>query len=412
MQAKITNQLIARLAPKDKPFEVNDTELRGFILRVQPSGSMSYYAAYRLSDGRKDRFRIGRHGHLTPMQARDRAKEIFADVTKGVNPKAKKKADRAHTLRSFINKEYRPWIEANQQSGAATIKRLESCFKQHLHEKLSQINAWKIEKWRTERLKAGIHPATVNRDIVALKGLLARAHEWRVIAESKPLATVKPKKVDNDRVRYLGMLDPEEESRFRAALDQREQRIRKERISANTWRHERGYKLLPEIKPSEFADHVKLMVLLTLNTGLRRNELFTLAWAKTDLDRAMLTVAWQTAKSSRTRHIPLNEEALAALRKWKVQQDTSGLVFPSRTGEPFSHTKRAWASLLELAKIKDFTWHDMRHHFASQLVMAGVDLNTVRELLGHSDIKMTLRYAHLAPEHKAAAVERLVSSRS
>jgi len=70
--------------------------------------------------------------------------------------------------------------------------------------------------------------------------------------------------------------------------------------------------------------------------------------------------------------------------------------------------KTAWLELLKSAGIVGFRWHDMRHDFASRLVMAGVPLNTVRDLLGHADIKMTLRYAHLAPDSKAAAVDQLI----
>jgi integrase len=81
---------------------------------------------------------------------------------------------------------------------------------------------------------------------------------------------------------------------------------------------------------------------------------------------------------------------------------------PSYKDTSFYSIKKAWSGALRKANIENFRWHDLRHHLASRLVMASVDLNTVRELLGHADIQMTLRYAHLAAEHKAEAVARLV----
>lgn len=82
-------------------------------------------------------------------------------------------------------------------------------------------------------------------------------------------------------------------------------------------------------------------------------------------------------------------------------------MFPAKDGRPFNNIRKSWVAVLQTAGIKAFRFHDLRHHFASRLVMAGVDLNTVRELLGHADLAMTLRYVHLAPEHKAEAVSRL-----
>ena len=150
-------------------------------------------------------------------------------------------------------------------------------------------------------------------------------------------------------------------------------------------------------------------MLLSLHTGMRRGELFALTWQSVDLQASRITVHGATAKSGRTRHLPLNSEALAVLRGWHDQSaNTIGLVFPGKNGAAFNNVRRSWEGALKAAKITRFRWHDLRHTFASKLVMAGVDLNTVRELLGHSDYAMTQRYAHLAPEHKAAAVAKLV----
>ena len=202
-----------------------------------------------------------------------------------------------------------------------------------------------------------------------------------------------------------------ERGRLLAALDAREARIRSERARYNQWLEERGKPLLPDLNETPFADYFKPMILLALNTGIRRNALFSLVWGDVDLRRKFLLLRAATAKSGKSGYVNLNRTALEVLESWKKQApDTSpaALVFPSpKSGQKMDNCGSAWERLLKDAEIENFRWHDMRHDFASRLVMAGVDLNTVRELLGHSDLKMTLRYAHLAPEAKQRAVEKL-----
>lgn len=402
MQAAIGNRLLSALKPADKPFEVRDTKLKGFLLRVQPSGVMTYVCEY----ARGRRLVIGRVGVLTPAQARDRAVEILADATKGIDPVAAKKAAQVQDFAAYLAHEYGPWVQAHRKDGAATLARLKACFPELSRKPLAEINPWLVEKWRAARLKDGIQPATVNRDLVALKACLSKAVEWGLL-EAHPLTHVKPSLVDHaPKVRFL---DGDEEARLRAALDAREERLRAERDSANAWRRARGYERLPDLRARPFVDYLKPLVLVAINTGLRRGELFSLAWDHVDLARALLTVGGATAKSGRTRHVPLNAEALNTLEGWRAQAfESAGLVFPGKDGRRLTSLKSAWRGLMTAAGIPAFRFHDTRHHFASRLVMAGVDLNTVRELLGHSDIQMTLRYAHLAPEHKALAVSRLV----
>ncbi len=146
-------------------------------------------------------------------------------------------------------------------------------------------------------------------------------------------------------------------------------------------------------------------VLISLNTGLRRGELLALCWNDINLRLAVLSVQATSAKSGQTRHVPLNAESVEALKRWREQNpDATPLdkVFAVSTS-----FQTAWSGILKAAGIQRFRWHDLRHHFASRLVQADVNLNTVRELLGHGSLAMTLRYAHLGPDQKRQAVALL-----
>jgi site-specific recombinase XerD len=149
---------------------------------------------------------------------------------------------------------------------------------------------------------------------------------------------------------------------------------------------------------------------LSLHTGLRSSEQFGLKWSQVSFERKIVTLP--KTKNGTTRHIPLNAVALGALTALKAsKKDGDVPVFPSarNEGEGLQSSRGWFVSALQDAKITDYTWHCNRHTFASRLVMAGVDLRTVGELLGHKSLSMTMRYAHLAPAHNAAAVDRLVS---
>lgn len=417
MTGKIGQRLIATLKPLEKVYEVCDEDLAGFLLVVRPNGRMNYYYSYRPKNGGlRTKMLIGSTSSFTPAQARERAQEISRDVSAGKDPQRDRSATLSPssipTLKAFLADPYGPWMKASRTTGKEAVNRIESRFESFLEKPINEIKPGEIDKWRAERLKGNVDkkikpvsPLTINRDLIALKSALSKAKEWEVIAVH-PLAGLKPIKFDEaDRVRYL---NPDEEVRLREQLDIHEEKLRTLHQQINTAQLGKDIKILRPTDSNLFMDHLKPMVLTAMNTGLRRGELFKIKFEFVDLERKMLTILKQISKSKKTRHVPLNDEAFAVLKKWKNQSpNATGLVFPSAQGKPFTSIKTAWNKVIGHTKVEDFHFHDLRHHFASRLVMAGVDLNTVRELLGHADIKMTLRYAHLSPEVKAQAVAKL-----
>ena len=412
MKTKLTKTLVDKLSPKDRAYEVYDTELQGLLIRVQPQGQKNWYLRYRLPTGRR-RIALGSYAGLSPEGARVAAKKYVGEVAIGVDVQERKHQQRiaagqqkASALGTFVSADYGSWCRAHLKAGAAHLERLEADFEAWWSLPMAQITPARIDDWRKNERLRGASPRTVNRNLSRLRSALAKAVEWGLLT-TNPMAGVKPLRFDKTlRVRYL---NEAQEAALFAALEDRERRMREERARYNQWRSARGLPVLP-VHPEPYADYLRPLVVTVRNTGLRRSEALTLRWANVDLAHKVITVAGARSKTQQTRRIPLNSKAQETLEAWRQQlspQSDDEYVFGSDPQEGQLRIDAAWRGVRKAAGLADLRFHDLRHHFASKLVQKGTDLNTVRELLGHASIDMTLAYAHLAPEGLAAAVERI-----
>jgi len=403
MKIRLTPQNVTNLKPQDKAYRVYDTYQPGLFIRVLPSG----HASYMVTWARNQAATLGRVKKMTLEQARTETAQYLAEAHKHGEPIAVtqgRKDTKTPTLRSFLQETYFPWFQAHHKSHVKTRHAIEYSFATLMEYRLDQISLLDLQSLRSSWLKGGLSASSANRKMASLRGALSRAVEWEYL-DANPMGKLRQMKTDtSSRIRYL---TSDEEKRLLRALEDRQEKIRAERDSANQWRMERKKELLPDLREVEFVDHLKPLVLLSLNTGMRQGEVFNLDWRDVDLINNKLTVVGKTSKSGQTRYIDLNTKAVAVLTNWRRPEERQGFVFPGQSGERLDNVKKSWAGVLAEAKIDGFRWHDLRHTFASRLVMKNVALNTVRVLLGHSDIKMTLRYAHLAPEATAAAVALL-----
>jgi integrase len=366
----------------------------------------------------KPKEKLGSHPGYTIDKARAEAKIKLGEQADGHDHQAErhqKNVQKATTLGNYLDNVFKAHAEASISGHRQMLAGLTKNFASILQKPMSDITELDLARWRKKRSNVSLE--TQRRELTNLKSVLNHAVKSKAIpshqlSHYRVKGTLKEGEGET-KIRYL---TEGEESRLRAAMGAREARLRQERSNGNKWRSERGRTLLPEIGPLEFADHIKPIVLLALNTGLRRGDLFGLKWEHIDLGRRQIRKI--IAKTSHARRkagkklepavLPLSAEAHAVLTQWKKQADpNTGLVFASsRTGGRITDLKKAFEGVLVAAKIDGFRFHDLRHTFASRLVMAGVDINTVRELMTHADIKMTLVYAHLSPDHKAAALDR------
>jgi len=297
------------------------------------------------------------------IQRRQMAKE-------GKEPEVKRIAN------YLFNELAEQYLEWSQRQRSFRSKRL---FVKQLQEEfgnlpLRRFNTMLLEQFQSKRLQKGNKPATANRLLATLKHMFTKAVEWNLVEEEvlKRIRKVRLLEENNRRLRYL---TPEECQELIRACD-------------------------PHLRP---------IVVTALNSGMRKSEVLNLRWENVDLQNGFILL--DQTKNGERREIPINatlRETLMGLFIGRAKRiDIPWVFYDPVTGKPYQSVKRSFASACRRAGIKDFTFHCLRHTFASHLVMAGVDLTTVKELLGHKNLTMTLRYAHLAPSHKVNAVNAL-----
>jgi len=152
--------------------------------------------------------------------------------------------------------------------------------------------------------------------------------------------------------------------------------------------------------------HTAVLEVTALNTGMRKGEILALCWKDVDLENRKVTV--KKTKSNEIRVIPINQTLYQELSNLSEGSD-SEYIFSNGNGHRFGDIKKSFSAALRRAGIEDFHFHDLRHTFGSHLVMQGIDLKTVQQVMGHKEIKTTMRYSHLSPEYVQEAMERLDS---
>ena len=271
---------------------------------------------------------------------------------------------------SELAERYIDWVKGRQKSYNVKkyiVKILAGRFK---NMRLTCFNYDVLESVQTDYIQKDFKPAYINKIITILKHMFTKALDWELIDEEilKKVRKVKLLKGEIKRLRYLS----DEEA---------------ERLVINCE---------PYLKP---------IVITALNTGMRRGEIFGLTWDRVDLKNSIILL--DKTKNGERREVPINDNLYEILNSIVRRLDVPYVFFNPKTLKPYDNLKRSFATALSKSHILDFRFHDLRHTFASQLIMKGVDLVTVKELLGHKDIKMTLRYSHLSHAHIKNAVNVL-----
>jgi len=425
---RLTKRSIDALPPVATVRTFYDAYLKGFGLRVMPSGLKTFVVEYRPNGGgrgvAKRRFKIGPYGELTPDQARNMARDVLAEVRRGGDPAGERAGARAAPTVAEIADRYLA-EEAYPKKKPRTAAGYAELFRNHVLPVLGTRKAAQITEADVARLHRRIGtkaPIAANRAVAALSSAFAWAARVKLVPKGhNPCAGIEKFREE----RRETFLSGEQLERLGAA-------IREAETDGVPWepRPDGKMKHAPkeENRRARIAPHAAAALRLLIFTGARLREILHLKWTHVDLERGLLLLP--DSKTGR-KAIVLNAPALAILaslprlgdfviagedpkkprsdlqRPWALvsrragfvetveKRGTDGAPLVDRAGKPV---------VVERATVR---LHDLRHTHASIAAGAGLGLHMIGKLLGHAQAATTQRYAHLADDPVRAASEAI-----
>lgn len=383
--AKLTKTIVDSAEQRARDYYLWDDQLKGFGVRITPTGRKSYLVRYRVGGGRsaqQRKFRIGFHGSpWTVDAARKEAMRVLTEAAHGKDPADARALERQRTTFAAFSKRYIDEY-ATPKKKASSVAQDQLLMRVTLLPMLGQRNIRDITYADISKLHASLSktPYKANRCIALLSKMFSLAEQWGVRdRHSNPCRDITKYK-ERRRERFLS---PDEIKRLAETLDRS---------------CDRG------VNPQSIA-----IIRLLLLTGARKSEIIGLEWSEVDLPRRRLA-----KKDSKTgqKVIPISQPAADIIQRIPRLGD-SPFVFPAARGNGhFQGLTKDWLNMRSRAGLEDVRLHDLRHTFASISIERGVPIAVLSRILGHASITTTERYAHLADDPLRGAVDEVSSALS
>ncbi len=372
---KITRRTVDALKPHERERVVWDDDLKGFGVRVHPSGRKVFIVKTRYR-GRVIKMTIGPEGAVSPAYARVRAAEIITDARAGKKP-AGRKSD-GPTMSDLGKRFLEEYVPVHCK--ASTAEEYRRSVKLFIDPRIGKLRVPDVQRSDIAALHHDMRetPYQANRTLGVLSKIFNLAELWELRPDgSNPCRHVKRFK-EEKRERFLS---DEEYRRLGAALREIEQ------------------------DGSETAAVIAAIRLLML-TGCRLSEIQKLRWEQVDLDTGELRLP-ETKTGAKVVH--LGGPAIAVLRALDRPEDNPWVIAGRKPGSHLTDLQHPWRRIRARAGLDDVRIHDLRHSFASGGLLVGEGLPMIGKLLGHTQVQTTARYAHLANDPVKAAADRIAS---